>query len=121
MPRPRWLPNSSSRERGPTPRVARRRRCTRCGWSEVFTRVGGSWSGSKKLRNEANKEEEIKLAPLKTELEEQPSDRNEATAGGEIEDHNRDTDVPSVQRAREDEEFLAPLEVSGNTASKLAG
>jgi hypothetical protein len=75
----------------------------------------------KKLRNEANEQRETDPEPRKSEVEQEPDVRNEATAADEVEHPDRDTDVPSVRGAREDEALPAPLEAPGDAASKLAG
>ena len=78
----------------------------------------------KKLRNEANEQEETELEPAKTEVPDEPDEANEpneATAQVKVEHPDRDTDVPSVRGAREDEGVPVALEVPPNAASKLAG
>ena len=78
----------------------------------------------KKLRNEAKEQEETELAPAKTEVPDEPdepNEPNEATAAVENEHPDRDTDVSSVRKAREDEGVPVALEVPPNAASKLAG
>jgi hypothetical protein len=76
---------------------------------------------SKKMRNEANEDEENAVEEKETEVPQGRNEPNEATAAVEVESSDRDTDVPSVRGAQDDQDLSLSLEVSPKAASKLAG